>query len=61
MGLRSQAKAQVDRLAATKNPALGLYGRTPVYYDQNLALFATGWLEQRYRFDRDGKLMVKWR
>ena len=61
MGLRSQAKAQVDRLAATKNPALGLYGRTPVYYDQNLALFATGWLEQRYRFDREGKLMVKWR
>jgi endoglucanase len=61
MGLRAQAKEQMNRLAASKNSALGLYGRTPVYYDQNLALFATGWLEQRYRFDHDGELRVKWR
>ena len=61
VGLKAQARAQMDRLAATRNPAMGLYGRTPVYYDQNLALFGTGWVEQRYRFDRDGRLKVKWR
>jgi endo-1,4-beta-D-glucanase Y len=60
IGMRAQAKAQLDRLAATRNPAMGLYGRTPVYYDQNLALFSTGWVEQRYSFDRDGRLKVKW-
>jgi endo-1,4-beta-D-glucanase Y len=61
VGMRAQARTQMDRLAATRNPTLGLYGRTPVYYDQNLALFSTGWVEQRYRFDRDGRLKVKWR
>jgi hypothetical protein len=30
------------------------------YYDQNLALFATGWAEERYRFDREGCLKVRW-
>jgi endoglucanase len=61
IGMKAQARAQMDRLAATRNPALGLYGKSPVYYDQNLALFSTGWVEQRYRFDRDGRLKVKWR
>jgi endoglucanase len=61
IGMRTQARAQMERLASSKNPAMGLYGRTPVYYDQNLALFSTGWLEKRYGFDRDGRLRVKWR
>jgi endoglucanase len=61
IGMRTQAKIQMERLASTKNPTMGLYGRTPVYYDQNLALFSTGWLEKRYGFDRDGRLKVKWR
>jgi endoglucanase len=57
---KQQEKLQIDHLAATKTPALGLYGQSAAYYDQNLALFATGWSEQRYRFDRDGSLRVKW-
>ncbi len=61
IGMRTEANAQMEHLAATKNQAIGLYGRTPVYYDQNLALFATGWAEHRYGFDRDGRLKVKWR
>jgi endoglucanase len=60
-GMRAQAKAQMDRLAASKDSAQGLYGRDAAYYDQNLALFSTGWSEQRYRFDREGKLRVPWR
>ncbi|MEO6923002.1 MAG: cellulose synthase complex periplasmic endoglucanase BcsZ [Bryocella sp.] len=50
---------QTDRLAATKKD--GLYGTSPVYYDQNLAMFSTGWQEGRYRFDEHGKLKVKWK
>ena len=59
-GFSAQEKVQVDRLTALRNP-LGLYGRSSDYYDQNLALFATGWLEQRFHFDREGKLVVRWR
>jgi endoglucanase len=61
LGLKQQERLQINRLAATKDTSQGLYGRDGAYYDQNLALFSTGWTEQRYRFDRDGKLTVKWR
>ncbi len=30
------------------------------YYDQVLALFALGWVEGRYRFDRHGYLLPRW-
>jgi endo-1,4-beta-D-glucanase Y len=59
LGLKQQEQLQIDRLAATMN-ASGLYGRDGAYYDQNLALFSTGWSEQRYRFDGDGNLKVPW-
>jgi endoglucanase len=61
VGLKPAAKLQQDRLIASQDPATGLYGHPGEYYDQNLALFSTGWTEQRYRFDRDGKLHVKWK
>jgi endoglucanase len=38
----------------------GLYGDPPTYYDQNLVLFARGFLEGRYRFDVDGGLLPAW-
>lgn len=60
-GAPTQAKQQLDRLTSTKNLTTGLYGKDSAYYDQNLALFATGWLEQRYRFDRDGRLLLRWK
>jgi endo-1,4-beta-D-glucanase Y len=60
LGLKQQEKLQMDRLAATRDASLGLYGHNAAYYDQNLALFSTGWTEQRYRFDHDGNLRVKW-
>lgn len=59
VGLKPLAKIQSDRLAATMNN--GLYGTAQAYYDQNLALFSTGWSEERYRFDRNGNLRVKWK
>lgn len=61
VGMKPLADAQVERLSATKDAATGLYGKNANYYDQNLALFANGWVEERYRFDRDGKLRVKWK
>jgi len=61
LGKNSQAKVQSDRLASSRDPNTGLYGKNADYYDQNLALFATGWAEGRFRFDRDGKLRVKWK
>jgi endo-1,4-beta-D-glucanase Y len=60
-GMKAQAKLQQDRLVASQDPATGLYGHPGEYYDENLALFSTGWTEQRYRFDRDGKLHLKWK
>ena len=61
VGLRSQAKLQQDRLIASQDLSTGLFGHPGEYYDQNLALFSTGSTEQRYRFDRDGKLYLKWK
>lgn len=42
-----------------KNWHKGLLARKPVYYDQNLALFGLAWLEKRYQFALDGKLLLK--
>ena len=61
LSLKQEEATQADRLAATKDPQTGLYGRGGGYYDQNLALFATGWVEGRYKFDADGRLAVKWK
>ena len=54
-------KQQEQRLRDALSPATGLYGSKPRYYDQNLALFATGWLDGRFRFDEKGLLRVSWR
>ena len=61
LGKRTEERAQLTRLGATRDEASGLYGKQAAYFDQNLALFATGWTEQRYHFDRGGKLIVRWR
>jgi endo-1,4-beta-D-glucanase Y len=61
MGKKPQAKMQQNRLDASMNSSTGLYGRSGEYYDQNLALFATGFGEGRFRFDRTGRLKLKWK
>jgi endoglucanase len=61
LGLKQQERLQINRLAASKDESQGLYGHDGAYYDENLALFSTGWSEHRYRFDRDGNLTVEWR
>jgi endoglucanase len=61
LGMKDEAKVQSDRLGATKDTGSGLYGHGADYYDQNLAMFSTAWSEERYRFERDGRLRVKWK
>jgi endoglucanase len=61
IGARPQARLQQARMVAAQDPATGLYGHPDAYYDENLALFSTGWSERRYRFDRQGKLHLKWK
>jgi endoglucanase len=52
---------QLSRLDIARKPESGLYGEPPRYYDQNLALFGTGWVEGRFRFTAEGALEVPWR
>ncbi len=61
LGLKKKAEGQLKLVAAARNPSTGLYGRDQAYYDQNLVLFALGWSEGRFRFDRAGKLQVEWK
>ena len=61
INMKAEEKIQTDRVAAMKDPSTGLYGPGALYYDQNLVLFANGWKEERFRFERFGKLKVKWR
>jgi endoglucanase len=61
LNMKVEEKLQTDRMAAMKNASSGLYGPDALYYDQNLTLFANGWMEERLRFDRLGRLKVKWR
>lgn len=52
------ARALEDRVSGAAKD--GLYGDPPTYYDQNLVLFARGFLEGRYRFAPDGHLVTAW-
>jgi endo-1,4-beta-D-glucanase Y len=36
------------------------YGSGPTYYDQNLALFSSGWMEHKFQFGNSGELLVQW-
>lgn len=56
--IRSQ---QLSRVQAEFKPQTGLLGSPAKYYDQNLALFGLGFLEQQFRFDAEGELKLKWK
>jgi len=55
------AHLQEKRLASAWSAHTGLYGNPPRYYDQNLAMFALGYTEHRYRIQSNGDLEVSWR
>jgi endo-1,4-beta-D-glucanase Y len=51
---------QMVRMSKMRDSSTGLYGKELTYYDQNLALFSTGFLEGRFRFGSSGELTVQW-
>jgi endoglucanase len=51
---------QLVRLKSQLDEKSNLYGTPPTYYDQNLILFGSGWLEKRFRFGSSGELLVRW-
>jgi endoglucanase len=58
--MEKPSSQQVIRMSTLRDAATGLYGRDLAYYDQNLALFATGFLDGRFRFGAGGELKVDW-
>jgi endo-1,4-beta-D-glucanase Y len=60
-GAEKAGAQQRVRMSAQLDPASGLYGKDPAYYDQNLVLFATGFLDDRFRFGPRGDLKVEWK
>ncbi|WP_312283741.1 cellulose synthase complex periplasmic endoglucanase BcsZ [Candidatus Igneacidithiobacillus taiwanensis] len=48
------------RLTADFDPKTGLYGKHPRYYDENLTLFAMGFLNGVYAFSKNGALEPAW-
>lgn len=50
------ANAAVDQQRARITAMGGIPG---VYYEQALALFALGWMDKRYRFEGNGRLVVQ--
>lgn len=54
------AARQRVRVGALLDHSSGLYGKNPVYYDQNLVLFAMGYLDGRFHFSPRGELKVEW-
>ncbi|MGH9599705.1 MAG: glycosyl hydrolase family 8, partial [Terracidiphilus sp.] len=52
---------QTIRLATQRDSSTGLYGKDLAYYDQNLVLFATGFIDGRFSFGREGQLKVEWK
>jgi endoglucanase len=57
-GHAGAARGFIARAEAARSR--GLYGEPARYYDQVLALFANGWMEQRFRFAADGRLIPTW-
>ena len=52
---------QMIRINLMRDDATGLYGKDLTYYDQNLALFSTGFMDGRFKFGPGGELKVEWK
>ena len=59
-GSEQAAAQQAARVEGQLDKPSGLYGKDPAYYDQNLVLFANGFLEGRFRFGPHGELKLEW-
>lgn len=61
LGNKASLEQQKSRVESQRNSMTKLLGEQRTYYDQNLALFAMGWMERRFRFGSNGELIVSWK
>lgn len=61
MGEKDLENQQSSRMQTEFNSKTGLYGNPAKYYDQNLALFALGFMERRFWFNSQGALQLSWK
>jgi endoglucanase len=55
------ASVGAGKALAQQQARLADFRRSPkVYYERALMLFGLGWMDGRYRFERDGHLVVGW-
>jgi endoglucanase len=59
-GSSRQSARQTVRIGRMRDPSTGLYGKDLATYDQILVLFATGFIDGRFRFGMGGELNVDW-
>jgi endo-1,4-beta-D-glucanase Y len=59
-GVSKASAKQLIRMKSELNSS-GLYGKNQAYYDQNLALFAAGFMEDRFTLGPGGELRVGWK
>jgi endo-1,4-beta-D-glucanase Y len=59
-GNQAAVAQQLVRIKSQLDEKSNLYGSSPTYYDQNLILFGSGWIEKRFEFGSDGDLQVRW-
>ena len=52
---------QMSRVRSELKPQTGLLGAPARYFDQNLALFGLGFLNQQFWFDATGQLRLRWK
>jgi len=57
LGEGALLKAQLQRIPLPGTPAANALP----YYERTLVLFGQGWLDNRYRFSADGRLLPAWR
>lgn len=60
-GEKNLENQQDSRLRSQFDSQTGLYGIPAKYYDQNLALFAVGFIERRFWFNSQGALQLSWK
>jgi endo-1,4-beta-D-glucanase Y len=52
---------QMSRVQSEYSTQTGLFGSSPRYYDQNLALFGLGFIQRQFWFDSRGALKLSWK
>ena len=60
LGDESGAQKLLARVQTEVVEKTALLGAAPTYYDENLTLFSTGWLQRSFRFGANGEVLVPW-